>query len=198
MLDARFVLIGAAIQIVGSARYVQQTVRGRTIPHRLTWLLWSIAPIVAFAAELSEGVGLRSLMTVLLVVSPLAVLGASFLTSEPGRWDLTRFDAACGVLSLVGLALWQLTGRGNVAIAMSLLGDAFAAAPTIRKAILAPETESYSTYLGAALSALITLLTVRTWTFADVAWPAYILVLGTLFVVLVRFRAPARAKTDRM
>jgi hypothetical protein len=147
---------------------------------------------VAFAAELSQKVGLRSLMTLSLAIGPLAIFVASFWTRAPGSWHLSRFDLICGSLSVAGLALWQLTGQGDVAIAMSLVGDAFAAAPTIRKAIRAPETESYSTYLAAALNALITLLTVRRWTLAEVAWPIYILVLGALLVVLVRFRVPDR------
>jgi hypothetical protein len=53
MLDEHFVLLGGAIQIFGSARYVLNVMRGHATPHRLTWLLWSVAPIIAFSAEVS-------------------------------------------------------------------------------------------------------------------------------------------------
>jgi len=189
MLDERFVLLGGAIQIVGSARYVLNVMRGHTIPHRLTWLLWSIAPIIAFSAELSKGVGLRSLMTLLVGVSPLVILVASLTTRHAGTWRITAFDAVCGALSVVGLILWQATGQGDVAIALSLGADAFAAAPTVRKALRAPQTESYGAYLGGAISAAVTLLTIRRWTFAEAAWPGYIFCVGTLLFVLIRFPA---------
>jgi hypothetical protein len=194
LLDPRFVLVGAALQVCGCVRYVSLTLQGRALPHRLTWLLWSVAPLIAFAAEVSEGVGIRAAMTLLIGLSPLAVLTASFLARQAGGWALTRFDLVCGVLSVLGLVLWQVTGRGNVAIGMSLFADAAAAGPTVRTAVRAPETESYATYLTAALSAAITLLTLRHWTFADAAWPVYIAAVGSSLVILVRRAAPAGAR----
>jgi len=197
MIDERFVLLGGVVQIAGALRYVVDVLHGRTVPHRLTWLLWGVAPLVAFSAELSEGVGLHSLMTLLVGVSPLMILGASLVTRYPGTWRMTRFDAMCGALSVIGLILWQVTSEGNVAIGLSLAADALAAVPTVRKAFRAPETESYAAYLGAAISAAITLLTIRHWNFATVAWPVYIFCGSTFLFVLVRFPV-VTATTDRI
>ena len=57
MLDARFVLLGAALHAVGSIRYLLRTLQGTAIPNRVTWALWAVAPLIAFAAEISRGVG---------------------------------------------------------------------------------------------------------------------------------------------
>ena len=187
MIDPGFVLVGVAIQLGAAAYYVAGTVSGRVIPHRVSWLLWAVAPLVAFPAQLSEGVGIQSLFTLMLGVIPMSVLAASFLSRRAGTWAITRFDLACGGLSILGLVLWQVTGRGNVAIAMSLAGDAFAGVPTLRKAVIAPHTETYVTYLAAAVTGLITLLTVDHWTFAEAAWPAYILTFGSVLAAVVRF-----------
>ncbi len=40
------VLLGAAIQMVGVVSYLKDTLKGVTKPNRVTWLLWSIAPLI--------------------------------------------------------------------------------------------------------------------------------------------------------
>ena len=59
MLNVHFVFLGAAIGTVGQALYVVDTIRGRTQPNRVTWLLWAVNPLLAFAVEIDDGVGLR-------------------------------------------------------------------------------------------------------------------------------------------
>ena len=59
MLNVHFVFLGAAIGLVGQTFYVVDTIRGRTQPNRVTWLLWAVAPLLAFAVEIDKGVGLR-------------------------------------------------------------------------------------------------------------------------------------------
>jgi len=58
MLDVKFVLVGALLNLSGSSKYVFETIKGRTKPNRISWLMWAIAPLIAFAAELNQGVGL--------------------------------------------------------------------------------------------------------------------------------------------
>ena len=47
MLDVHFVYLGAAIGAIGQVGYVVDTIRGRTQPNRVTWLLWALAPLLA-------------------------------------------------------------------------------------------------------------------------------------------------------
>jgi hypothetical protein len=187
-----FVLLGVACQFAGSARYVVQTLRGLAIPNRVTWTLWAIAPLIAFAGELSKGVGLQSLLTLTVGLSPAVVLAASY-TRHAGRWDLTRFDILCGALSVIGIVLWQLSGDGSVAIGLSLGADFLAATPTLIKVWRAPHTEEPGAFIGAFLSALITLFTIKHWTFAVAAWPAYLLVMSAVLVLLYRAGSTRRA-----
>jgi hypothetical protein len=186
MLPVGFVFVAAAFNVAGSTVYVSDTLRGHTQPNRVTWLLWAVAPLIAFAAELQEGVGLVALMTFMVGIGPLAVLLASFVNRR-GYARLTRFDLACGSLSIVALVAWRVTGQGTVAIFFSLLADFLAAVPTIRKSYAQPHTETSWSFLCAAISAAITLLTVTEWTFAVVAFPLYLLVVGALMFAMVRF-----------
>ena len=51
------VLVGAIVNIIGAFSYIKNTLRGLTKPNKITWLMWTIAPIIATVAALSKGVG---------------------------------------------------------------------------------------------------------------------------------------------
>lgn len=186
MIDARFAILGALIILTGNAAYARDTVRGNTQPNRVTWALWALAPMIAFAAEVAQGVGLNAVLALAVGVGPLLVVAASFLDAKAYA-RITPFDAGCGVLSLFALGAWAATGRGNVAILLSILADFLAAIPTIRKAYRFPHTEHAVAFLAGVVGATITLLTINgeDWGFASVAFPAYIALDSGLIAVLI-------------
>lgn len=186
MLDKKFVIIGALLNISGSINYVYNTVLGRTKPNRVSWTLWAIAPLVAFAAEIHQGVGLESLMTFMVGFGPLLVVSASLLNKQ-AYWKISRFDVVCGGLSLLALALWAITRSGDVAIALSIAADLLAAVPTLVKAYREPASESHTVFAVGAISAAITLLTVKVWSFASYGFPLYILLICIVFTTLIAF-----------
>lgn len=186
MLPPNAVFVAVAFNLVGTSTYVIATLRGRTKPNRVTWLLWALAPLVAFGAEVGEGVGLRSITTFMVGFGPLMIFLSSFVNRR-AYWQITRFDKVCGAISVAALVLWGLTRVGSVAIALSITADFVAGAPTAAKAYRAPETENPWAFGCAAISAGIALLTVTSWSFANVAFPIYIVVFASGMFVIVRF-----------
>ena len=184
MLDVHFVILGAAIGVGGGALYLRDTLRGVTQPNRVTWLMWAVAPLLAFGVEIQAGVGLRSLMTFVVGFVPLLIFIASF-RNPASVWKLRRLDYGCGALSVAGLIAWLVTSHGTIALSASIAADALAAVPTIRKSWRWPETETAAAYLAAGLNAGITLLTVEEVTTAVVAFPIYIFVVATLETMLI-------------
>ena len=63
MLNQNFVIIGTLIGTAGAFAYLWDTIKGKVKPNRVSFLLWAIAPMIAFAAQIKQGVGLESLMT---------------------------------------------------------------------------------------------------------------------------------------
>lgn len=187
MIPSFFVIIGTLICSLGAVAYLVQTVRGKVRPNRVSFLLWSVVPMIAFAAQLSQGVGLEALMTFSTGFLPLTIFIASFVNKK-AEWKLTRFDVACGILSLAGLVLWLATSEGNLAILFSIVADAFAAIPTVVKAWRYPRTEIAWPWLATSVGVVLTLLTIPVWTFANSGFILYILVLNVLIWVLVQFR----------
>ena len=185
MIDPHFVLLGTALSLPGSAGYCRAMFQGRAQPNRVSWMLWALAPLVAFAAEVSEGVGLPSVLTLSVGVGPLGVFLCSFVV-RTGRWQIGAVDIACGALSLCAIGLWAVSGRGTTAIALSIAADALASIPTVRKAVSAPDTEHPLPYLAGMANAVITLFTIRHWSFSTAGFPVYILVIATSLYAVAR------------
>lgn len=194
MLPGYFVLFGIAMQACGQATYIADTIRGRTRPNRATWFLWGLIPLVAFSAQLDDGVGMQSLLTLTASLGPMAIFAASFINRN-AVWQLRTLDIVCGALSIVGLVLWWITRTGEVAIIFAIVADSLAAIPTILKAYRNPETEHPYVYWLAATSAAITLLTVDHWNLSHYGFPIYLLVSCVIIAVPITLARARRTTT---
>ncbi|NVO18635.1 MAG: hypothetical protein HXX13_02995 [Bacteroidetes bacterium] len=187
MLNSNFIILGTLIGATGSVAYLVDTVKGKVKPNRVSFLLWSVAPMIAFIAQISQGVGLEALMTFSTGFLPLTVFIASFVNKK-SEWKLTWFDVICGILSVAGLVLWLITKVGNIAIFFSIVADALAAIPTIVKAYKYPDTELAWPWIATVFGVILTLLTLSSFTFANCGFIIYILIVNILIYVLVKFR----------
>ncbi len=187
MINQNFVIVGTIIATAGCLSYLVDTLKGRVKPNRVSYLLWSLAPLIAFFAEIKQGVGIQALMTFIVGFLPLTIFIASFVNNK-AVWNLTGFDLMCGTLSIVGLVLWYITKSGNIAIIFSILADGLAAMPTVVKSFNYPETESGWPYLTSTISAILTLLTVKVWNIANIAFPLYIVLITLVIFSLVQFK----------
>jgi hypothetical protein len=200
VISVNWVYFGSAIGALGAAVYLRDTLRGTTKPNRVTWLLWAVAPLLAAAVELDEGVGLRALPTFMVGFMPLLVFIASF-HNPASVWRIRRIDYACGVMSVIGTVTWLVTRNGVLAISAAIAADFMAGVPTLMKSWTHPETETVHSYVGAVISMVIVLLTVEHWTFDVAAFPLFIVVMGSVLVVVIglepgpRWRARHRPTT---
>jgi hypothetical protein len=186
MLDPRFALLAAAIAFFGVVSYARDTWRGTTKPNRVSWFLWTLIPLIAFAAQLNEGVIYQSALTFVSGFGPAVVLAASFRDRQ-AYWRITKYDWLCGGLSLLALILWAITKTGAIAILLSIFADALAATPTVIKSYRHPDSESAGAFGLGIIAAVITLLTIQNWTFASYAFAAYLLFSDGIIFVLVKF-----------
>ncbi len=191
MIDERFIYLGVAINFFGTLSYLKSTLQGKTKPNKVTWFLWGLAPLVAFAAQLSQGVGLISLMTFMVGFGPVLIFLASFVNKK-SEWKITKFDIYCGTLSILGLLLWGITREGNVAIFFAILADGLAAVPTLIKSYHFPETENLDSYLAAGISAFIAFLTIKNWNFENFAFPIWTIFLCSVFVLIIKLKLGKR------
>jgi hypothetical protein len=182
------VLAGAVIQLVGIYSYIRDTLRGETKPNRVSWLMWSIAPTIATAAALTDGVHWAVLPVFISGFAPFLVFLASFVNRN-AYWKLEPFDYVCGALSALALVFWAWSHDPNVAIGFAILSDASAAVPTLVKSWRFPETETAAPFTLGIINALTSFAAVQVWTFSSWAFPTYLVIVNaTIAFAITRHR----------
>lgn len=187
MINENFVILGSFINLLGGISYVMDTLKGKVKPNRVSWGVWAIAPLIAFIAELKQGVGIQSLMTFMVGFTPLLIFISSFFNKK-AYWKIGKFDITCGALSIVGLILWYITKVGNIAIIFSILADFMAGIPTLVKAFKFPETENWIEFSSSFISASIVMLTFKNWSFQYYGFPFYIFLFDLTAVLFIKFK----------
>ncbi len=188
MIDPNWVFLAVAINLIGASVYAYSVVRGNTRPNRVTWFILSFAPVLAFAAMLTQGVSFReSVFTLVTGVSPLIIFISTFFAKQP-KWKITRFDLACGALSVLGFLLWIVLREANVAIIFAIAADGMAFLPTLVKAYKHPETESPWPFITGLVAALIAIAIVTTYDFKHLAFPVYIFTVDVLAILFIYFK----------
>ena len=194
MLPSWSVFIAAAISVVGATTYIRKVLSGEAQPNRVTWIMWAVAPLLAFVIEVQEGVGLASTMTLMVGLIPCAVLVASW-KSKSAVWNLGPFDLFCGVLSVVGLVIWLASDQPTLGLLAQVAADTVAALPTLRKAFFSPQSEAQGPYVTGTINAGITMLTLHEWTTAGVAFPLAIFVADIIIWLLILTKVGQRFAT---
>src|SRR3989344_8750184 len=86
------VVLSAAISVAGSSVYIRDTLRGTTKPNRVSFFLWSLAPLIGTGAALSAHAdGWATVRIFMSGFMPLLIFGASFINPK-SYWRLTTFD----------------------------------------------------------------------------------------------------------
>ncbi|MCB0360502.1 MAG: hypothetical protein KDD44_12725, partial [Bdellovibrionales bacterium] len=179
-IEQWLIVAGSVIYAGGTCAYVLDTVAGRTKPNRVTYAMWSLAPLVGAGAAMNAGADLWSTIPIFVSgILPLFTLLASYLNPR-SYWKLTPFDLACGALSLAALALWLLVDHPTFALVLAVAGDAFASYPTVKKAIRYPETETGVAYLASALGVTAVLPAIPEWTLENCIFQTYLILLNAL------------------
>lgn len=178
------VFLGAFAQIVGIFFYTKETLLGNTKPNRVTWLMWTIAPLIGTFAAISDGVTLAVLPVFMSGFGPLIVFIASFFNPK-SYWKLNKFDYLCCIFSALALIFWGITKEPLVAIFLAIISDGFAGTPTLIKAWKYPETESVEAFTTGLFSALTSFFALKTLSFSEIAFPLYLVLANLLLIIAI-------------
>lgn len=193
------VILGALLELSGCTSFAISTVKGKTRPLRVTWLMFTATTATAFAAAVQAGVGWIALITLAACVGPAAVFVSTFASkaSRKASWKISATDVFCGIFSAVGICLWVWTDDPVQAIVCNVLADAIAAFPTIQKAFFHPETQGVLVWVLGALGSALALLSLNEGSVAHVAFPAYIIALNCTILSFRVFKPGERFKKER-
>ena len=181
---AYLVFIGAAVNLFGGFSYIHKTLRGENRPNRVSWSLWSFAPMIATAAGIARGAGLAVVPVFMSGFVPLLVCVASFVNPK-AYWKLGVSDYVCASFSILALVLWGITKEPNIAIIFAILSDFLAAVPTIVKSWKYPESESAIAFMAGFINASTGFAVMSSWNFSGLAFSTYLLAVNATLVFAI-------------
>jgi hypothetical protein len=94
------------------------------------------------------------------------------------------------VLRLLGIRanLWEISHNPNVAIVFAIISDGSAGALTVIKSWSRPQTESGIAYAAGLFNALTAFAIIRLWSFAESAFPIFLVAEYTVLLVAAYHR----------
>ena len=165
----------AVLSVIAFAPYIYNTLRGRTVPQRASWLVWSVLSAIAFWAQLHEGASASLWFTGVQVVGATTVFLLSVFCGKGLYFRPFEYFGLCA--AAVGLGLWYYCDTAAYALAItigiSLIGGLF----TIHKAYLWPASETLGTWLLGTVAATFGALSVAAMDPLLLAYPVYLVVL---------------------
>ena len=183
-------LTAALVAIAGTVPYVRDTLRGTTLPHRGTWLIWSLLSVLVLLSQHADGA------TWSLIAAAMQVIlnGLIFaLSVRRGIGGASRADRMMLAIAAGGAIGWVVAGEPFVATACVVVADLFGLAMMVPKTYRDPESETLATFALASVSGAFATAAVGSVDPALVIYPIY-LCLGNLGVAILIHRARIRRR----
>lgn len=188
VVDSRVMIgeIAAYVNIVAYIPYFISTLRGETKPSKVTWWIWTAFEILLIASYIMSGANNTKWLPIAALVGMLIT---AILSLRYGKRGWTIIDTICSVGSIVGIAIWIISGSPVIAMCSFLIVDFLAAIPTMVKSWHNPEEENAFTWAITFASGLINLFAIEKWTFEIVIYPLHLVLLyGMILYILLRKR----------
>ncbi|WP_168991379.1 hypothetical protein [Paraburkholderia sp. UYCP14C] len=182
-----FGVMGSIVSLVAFLPYGLAIWRGTVRPHLFTWLIWSVVTAIAAAGQFVAGAGPSAWCTAAIAATCFFVLVASVFRGERQR---TTFDWLCLAAALSAIPLWILTNDPALSICLVTLIELVGLAPTIRKTVRDPWSESLLYFALCVLKYALAILALPKWSVAVAFYPAVNIVAsgGVCLLMVVRRR----------
>src|SRR3990172_1847766 len=147
-----FGISAVVLTFIGYVPYILDTLKGKTKPHIYSWFLWAFVTFIVFALQVSGKAGVGALVT---LATALLCLTIFILGMKSGKKDITNFDTATFVISLIAIGVWVFAKQPVASVILLTTINTLANFPTIRKSWGKPYSETLLTWeLGAVRNLL--------------------------------------------
>ena len=180
-----FGLLAGTLAVACTVPYVRDTLRGTTVPHRGSWLIWSVLEVVAVGAQRADGARWSLVPLVIQTVGTCLVFGLAVWLGSGG---LSRADLALLALAGVGVAGWLAVDEAVIATACVIVADLVAVGMMVPKTWRDPHSETLSTFVLAAGSGALALGAVGSLSVPLLAYPAYFFAVNAAVSALIAHR----------
>jgi len=147
---------------------------------------------VAFAAQFSEGAGpgawVVGFTTLICFIIAAIGLGAT------SRIYITRSDWAFFITAIAAIPVWYLTGDPLWSVIIVTVVDTIAFVPTLRKAYLYPETESFWNSALATVKFALGVMALEVFTWTTALYPISLVLVNFAYALMLILRRRQQKK----
>ncbi len=150
------ILAATALSLVGTIDYILSIIRGKTKPHRTTRIVLFIVSSANLIGAIAADAALGTMVLSVLFFARSLIL--ALLSLKKGVGGTSRLDISCGVIAVLGVVAWLVTGNGIAALAFAVIADAVAYIPAIVKTWKMPNSEAPLLYWFEGFAALLAIV----------------------------------------
>ncbi len=189
-MQAAFGILAGILQLVASAPYVRDILRGSTRPQRATWTIWTTLSFVVLASQWADGATWSLALTLGQAVSCAAIF---LLALRRGVGGVSRVEIALLAIAALGIAGWQVADDPTVATWSVVAADIIGVGLMLPKTYREPHSETLSTYVIGLFSTMFALAAVGSGAPSLLIYPLYILAADGAVVAVIGLRRRALA-----
>ncbi len=179
-------ILATAITIVAFIPYIQSILIGKTKPHVFSWLIWGLATVIVFFAQLADGAGAGAWS---IGVSGAVTLYIAWLAYRRCSGSaITNLDWLFFIFALASLPLWYITDNPFWAVIILTTVDTLGFGPTFRNAYHHPYQEQLLLYVLMTIRNLIAIAALEYYSWTTVLFPAFISFTCIVFIAMVAAR----------
>ena len=178
--------VAIAITFIAFFPYIRSIMRGQIKPHVFSWVIWGSTTFVVFLAQLEDNagagawpIGVSGIIT--LFIALLAYIKRSDIT-------ITRTDWVFFILAISSLPFWYFTSDPLWAVVTLTTVDVLGFVPTVRKAYLAPYSESLLFFSLFTVRNVIVIIALENYSVTTVLFPAVIAAACLLLMTVIAYR----------
>jgi hypothetical protein len=136
--------------------YLVSIVKGKTKPHQMSWIIFTVMNFVIFLSQYLAGGRKSVLVFFVAFIDNLAIL---LLSIKYGVRDTSRWDRILFISAIVMIAIWVLSRNNALAIWLTVLIDLAASIILILKIKVDPKSENIQAWSVVTFAYLFSLLT---------------------------------------
>jgi hypothetical protein len=181
-------VLGVLAGVVGVADtipYLRDAVRGRTRPHRGTWLIWAVLAIVVCLSQRADG---ASWSLVMVAAEGVLTVAVFVLSIRHGEGGLGPADLAMIALAGGGLVGWIVAGEPVIATTCVIAADLIGAVMMVPKTYRDPGSETLATFGLASLSGALAASAVGAPDLSLLMYPVYYWLANGALAILIQYR----------
>jgi hypothetical protein len=178
-------ILAGAVAVADTIPYIRDTLRGRTRPHRGTWLIWaSLATVVVLSQHADGGT-----WSVIMAATTAVLTGLIFaLSIRRGVGGLTARELVMIAIAGGGVAGWLIADEPIVATVCVVVADLIGAAMMVPKTYRDPGSETLVTFALASVSGALAAGAVGALDVSLLLYPVYYCVANAAIALLIHHR----------